>query len=255
MDDDRGALDVFEELDAETVAEVCAFNETGEIGYCEGFGVGEVADLDYAEVGFEGGEGVVGDLWLSRGEAGDEGRLADIGVAYEACIGKETEFEAVAALFACAAKFVLAGGLVGGCREVLVAAASASTAGDDNGFVGASEVVDEFAGLVVVEEGADRNFVGGGFCGGAGHVGAETVATALGLVLGVEAEVDEGVVRERGGHEEVATMASVASGWASTRDEFFAPEGHATVAAVPGFYANFGFVNKHFPLSSVAEAA
>jgi hypothetical protein len=72
-------------------------------------------------------------------------------------------------------------------------------------------------------------------------------------VLGVEAEVDEGVVGERSGHEHVAAVASVAAGRAAAGDEFFAPEGHAAVAAVSGFYANFGFIDKHRCFSSVAE--
>ena len=44
--------------------------------------------------------------------------------------------------------------------------------------------------VVVVEEGADGDFEEGVLAGGAGHVGAEAVAAALGFVLGVEAEMD-----------------------------------------------------------------
>ena len=166
VDDDAGALDVVEELDAEAVAEVRAFDEAGEVGDGEGLGVGEFADLDDAEVGLEGGEGVVGDLGFGGGEARDEGGFADVGVADEAGVGEETEFEAVVALFAGAAEFVLAGGLVGGGGEVLVAASAASAAGDDDGLVGVGEVVDELAGVVVVEEGADGDFEGDGLAGG-----------------------------------------------------------------------------------------
>ncbi len=133
MDDDAGALDVFEELDAEAGAEVRAFDEAGQVGDGEGLVVGRVADLDDAEVGFEGGEGVVGDLGLGGGEARDEGGLADVGVADEAGVGEEAEFEAVVAGFAGAAEFVFARGLVGAGGEVLVAAAAAAAAGDDDG--------------------------------------------------------------------------------------------------------------------------
>ena len=73
MDDNRGAFDVLEELDAEAVAEVRALNEAREVGDGEGLGVRKVANLDDAEVGFEGGEGVVGDLGAGGREAGDEG--------------------------------------------------------------------------------------------------------------------------------------------------------------------------------------
>ncbi len=153
VDDDAGALDVAKELDAEPVAEVRAFDEAGEIGHGEGFGVGEFADLDDAEVGLKGGEGVVGDLGFGGGEAGDEGGLADVGVADEAGVGEETELEAVVALFAGAAEFMFPRSLMRAGGEVLVAASSASAAGDDDGVAGLGEVVDELAGVVVVEEG------------------------------------------------------------------------------------------------------
>ncbi len=226
-------------------AEVRAFDEAGEVGDGEGFGVGIVADLDDAEVGLEGGEGVVGDLGFGGGEARDQRGFADVGVADEAGVGEETEFEAVGAFFAGAAEFVLARGLMGAGGEVLVAASAATAAGDDDGLVGVGEVVDELAGVVVVEESADGDLEGDGFAGVSGAVGAEAVAAALGFVLGVEAEVDEGVVAEGGGHEDVAAVAAVAAGGTAAGDELFAAEGHAAVAAVAGLDADSCFVDKH----------
>ena len=251
VDNDAGALDVFEELDAEAVAEMRTFDEAGEVGDGEGFGVGEFADLDYAEVGFERGEGVVGDFGPGGGEARDEGGFADVRIANESGIGEEAELEAIVALFAGAAKLVLSGSLMGAGGEVLVAAASAAALGDDDGFVGAGEVVDEFAGVVVEEEGADGDFESRVLASLAGAVGAEAVSATLGFVLGVETEVDERVVAEGGGHEDVASMASVAAGGAAFGHELFAAEGHTAVAAVPCFNADFCFVNEHDSVSSV----
>src|SRR5438552_766240 len=150
-----------------------AFDETGEVGYGVGLGVGIVADLDDAEVGLEGGEGVVGDLGFGGGEARDECGFADVRVADESGVGEKTEFEAIGALFAWAAEFMLARGLMGGCGEVLVATTAPASFGDDDGFVGVGKVVDELAGLIVVEEGADGDFEGGVFAGLPGAVGAE----------------------------------------------------------------------------------
>jgi len=128
---------------------------------------------------------------------------------------------------------------------VLVATASAASAGDDDLFVGVSEVVDELAGVVVVEQGSDGNFEEGVLASEAGHVGAEAVASALGLPLGIEAEVDQGVVGEGAGHEDVAAVAAVAAGGASAGDELFSSEGHAAIAAVASLYSNSCFINKH----------
>src|SRR5271168_73944 len=139
--------------------------------------------------------------------------------------------------------------------EVLVAASAASAFGDDDGLVGAGEVVDELAGGVVVEERAYGDFEGIAFAGVAGAVGAEAVAAALSLVLGVEAEVNQGVVAEGGGHEDVASVAAVAARGAALGDELFAAEGHAAVAAVAGLDTNSCFINKHYASSSVLGCA
>jgi hypothetical protein len=65
---------------------------------------------------------------------------------------------------------VFARGLVGAGGEVLVASSASSAFGDDDGFVGVGEVMDELAGVVVVEEGAHGDFEGGVFAGLAGAV-------------------------------------------------------------------------------------
>jgi len=243
---------VFEELDAEAGSEVGAFDEAGHVGYGEGFFEGWVADPDNAEVGLEGGEGVVGDLGLGGGEARDQRGLADVGKADETGVGEQAEFEAVVVGFAGAAEFVFAGSLVRGGGKVLVATASAAAAGDDDLFVGVGEVVDEVAGVVVVEQGADGDFEDGVFAGGPGHIGAEAVAATLGLVLGVEAEVDEGVVGKRGLHEDIAAVAAVSAGGTAAGDELFSAECHATVAAIACFDPDSCFIDKQFVNSLLA---
>ena len=108
VEQEAGALDVAQELGAEAGAEVRAFDEAGHVGDDEGLLVGLLADGDHAEVGLEGGEGVVGDFGLGGGDAGDERGLAGVGVADQADVGQQLEFEAVVALFAGAAQLVLA---------------------------------------------------------------------------------------------------------------------------------------------------
>ena len=159
--------------------------------------------------------------------------------------GEELEFEAVEALFAGAAELVLAGGLVGAGGEVLVAAAATAALGDDDFFIGVLEVVDQFAGFLVVEGGADGDLDGDGATIEAGTVGTHAVLPALGFVLRVVAEMDEGVVALGADHDDVAAASAVAAGGTAAGDEFFAAEGHAAVAAVAGFYFDFCFIDKH----------
>ncbi len=176
---------------------------------------------------------------------GNQGGLADVGIADQAGVGEETQFQTIVAGFAGAAELVLAWRLVGGGGEVLVAAPAATAAGDDDFVIWGGEVVDELACVVVVKQGADGDVEDGVGTGGAGHVGAEAVAAALGLPLGVEAEVDEGVMGKRGAHEDVTAVAAVSAGGAAAGYEFFAAKGHGAVAAVAGFDSNSGFVDEH----------
>jgi hypothetical protein len=71
------------------------------------------------------------------------------------------------------------------------------------------------------------------------------VAAALGVVFGIEAEVDERVVTLAGFHDDVATAPAVSAGWSAPRHKFLTAKGHAAIPAVSGFYANFGFVDEH----------
>ena len=68
---------------------------------------------------------------------------------------------------------------------------------------------------------------------------------ALRLVLGVVTEMDERIVALRGLHDHVAATAAVAARGSAAGNELLAAEGHAAVAAVAGFDANFGFIDEH----------
>ncbi len=250
MDEEAGALDVAKELDAEACAEMRALDEAGDVGDNEAFFIGRVADGDDAELRLKGGEGVVGDFRAGGGNARDEGGFADVGITHEADVGEDAEFQTVSAFFTGAAELVFARGLMGGGSEVLVAAPAATAASDNEALVGAGEVVDELAGVSVEEHGADGNFEDGVFAVAAGAVGAHAVLAALGAVLGIEAEVDEGVVALAGFEDNVTAVTAVAAGGSAAGNELFAAKSHATITPVTGFDANFGLIDKHslFPV-------
>jgi hypothetical protein len=134
---------------------------------------------------------------------------------------------------------------VDGCGKVLVATAATAALGDDQPLVRLAEIVDQLAGLLVVKGCADGDLESDGVAVEAGAVGAHAVLAALRLVLGVIAEVDEGVMALRGLHDHVAATAAVAARRSAAGNELLAAEGHAAVAAVAGFDANFCFINEH----------
>ena len=141
--------------------------------------------------------------------------------------------------------FVLARGLMGRGRKACVATAATAPVGDDDALVGMGEVPDFVAGFLIVDDGADGDFQDDVGAFATGFVGAFAVASALGLVFRIEAEMDERVVALAGFHDDVATFTSVATGGASSGDEFLAAEGQAAVATVACFDSNCGFVDEH----------
>ena len=72
----------------------------------------------------------------------------------------------------------------------------------------------------------------------AGAVAALAVPAALGLVLGVETEMEQRVVVLAGDQYDVAAAAAVAAARTAARDKLLPPERQAAVAAVAGLHQN-----------------
>ena len=64
----------------------------------------------------------------------------------------------------------------------------------------------------------------------------------LSFVFGIKAEVDESVVGEGGGHQDVASVAAVTAGWTALGDELHAAEGHTAAATVASLDSDSCFV-------------
>src|SRR4051794_38650094 len=149
------------------------------------------------------------------------------------------------ALFAGMPFFVLTGSLVPGLGEILVAAPAASAFGNQHALAGSGEISDGFAAVLVKDQSAHgdlQEHVGPGM---SGAIRALAVTAAIGLEFAVIAVAQQSVIVGIGFQENAAAMAAVAARGSAARDVFFAAKGHATVAAVPGFHKNFGFVDKH----------
>ncbi len=138
---------------------------------------------------------------------------------------------------------------MGGGGKVLVAAPTTAAVGNHDALIRLAEVVDQLAGLFAPHGGADRHLEHDVLALAAGTVGAFAMPAALGLVLRVVPEVNQGVVPLARLHNDVAAATAVAAGRAALGNELFPAEGHAAITAVTGFYSNSGFIDKHFVLS------
>src|SRR5271166_2846760 len=137
--------------------------------------------------------------------------------------------------------------------ETRVASPPAAAASDYHALIGRGKVEDLFAGLFIVDDCSHGDFENYVRTFAPGFVRAFAVASALGLVFGIEAEVDQRIVALAGLHDHVAALAAVAARRPSARNIFFAAEGHAAVATVAGFDSDFSFIDEHKCLSSRAK--
>src|SRR5438270_5988934 len=108
-------------------------------------------------------------------------------------------------------------------------------------------------GFFVVDDRAYRDFQNDIAAFAACFVGTFSVASALGLVFGIEAEVNQRVMAFAGFHDDVAAFSAISARRTATGDELFAAERKTAVSAVPGLHSNCGFINEHTksPRSSV----
>src|SRR5260370_11785968 len=128
---------------------------------------------------------------------------------------------------------VFAWGLMPRFGKVLIAAATASTVRDQYALARRGEIGDGRATLIVEHQCADGNLQDHVLTGMAGAIGAFAVAAAIGFEFAIVAVTEQRVVIRIGFEIDAAAIAAVAAGGTAARHVFFAPKGHAAIAAAP----------------------
>src|SRR5208283_365583 len=133
-----------------------------------------------------------------------------------------------------------------GC-EARVAAPTPPAAGNHHTLVGSRKVEHLLARLLVINNCPHRNLQHHVRALASRLVRTLAVTSALRLVLGVKSKVDQRVVAFAGFHNHVSALAPIPARRSAAWHIFFATKGHAAIAAVPGLYPNFSFIDKHWP--------
>ena len=227
---------------AESLAFVGALDQPGDIRHDEAV---VLPQLDDAQVGFEGGEGIVGDLGPDGGQAGQQGGFARVRVADQSHVGDQLQFEFELALLARPAFLPASGRPVGGRGEGRVAPAPVSPTGDDKGLVLSDHVRDHRAGLPVLDDGpgGDADHQVGGVP--PVHVLALSVRAVPGPVQVLVLEIEQGALARVDLQDDMAAVASVAAVRTAARHVLLAPETAASVAAASGLHVNSRKVDEH----------
>jgi len=126
-----------------------------------------------------------------------------------------------------------------------VASSAFPAVGDGCAFSFGHQVCQHLSRLLVVDDSADREQDVDGFAPAAGTVGTAPVLPIFRLIVALIAQIKESREPVGGGKDHVASIPSVPSVRASTRDEHFPTEAAAPVAAAAGLYCNLDFVDEH----------
>ena len=238
--DGGAAFGMTQKAVAQTDTFMRAFDKTGKIGQHE---IGLV-HFHHAQLRFQGGEGIVGDLGPRRRHARQESGLAGIGHADQAGIGDQLQLEDEDAFFRRLPRQREVRRLVGRALEMIVAEAAIAALQQAEALAHRGHVHDQRLAVFFIDLGADRNLHDGVVAALAGHHLAQAALPALGFHMLLEAVVDQGVEIVHGLGDHVAPAAAIAAIGAAIFDELLAAERNAAVPAGAGLGIDLGDIQK-----------
>jgi hypothetical protein len=193
----------------------------------------------------QGGEGIVRDLGLGRGQPRDKRGLSCIGKADHPDVGEKFELEMHPALGPRTSKIGAAGRPVGGAHEARIAPPAACAAGHDNALARCGQIPQPFTRVTVGHHGAERHAQDGVIAGGAVLVGALAVLAALRRVVALVVEIEQGGDGGIRFEEDAAPVTAVASVGAAARHELLTPEADAARTPVAALDEDVDLVDEH----------
>ena len=236
-----------QELDAQPGAVRRPFDEARDVGDDPAVHdvAAEAVQAHHAQLGFQGGEGVVRDLGTGGAQAAHQGALSRVGEAHQAHVCDELQLQIERALFAFLTGLVVAGRAVGGALEVGVPEATAATTGHADFLAVGEQLRQHLTGVAVLDHRAQGHLqpdvqsilaVAHAAFALASPVGGEITLAAIGV---------EGVQGPVGPEEHRPALATVAAIGPALGGELLPAEAHGARTPVTGGNAELDLVKKH----------
>ena len=229
-----------EEAVAEAGALMGALDQAGNVGEHE---LGLVA-AHHAELGMQGGEGIVGDLRPRRRGRRQQGRFAGIGQTHQPGIGDQLQPQPQPAFLARTAGIGAARRAVGRGLELRIAAAADAALRQQDALARPGEVGDHGFLVLVQHLRAHRQLDDQVLAAGAAAVLAHAVMAAFGLEMLLVAEIDQRVQIVHRLGIDIAAAAAMAAVRAAELDELLAPEADRAGAAIAAADIDLGLVEE-----------
>lgn len=236
---ERVALNVAEESQTQSASLCRPLDDAGNVGHHKGTSVAIGHD---AERGFEGGEGVVGNLGAGVGERADQRRLTGVGEADQTDIGEELQFQDHHHFLHGLAGLGVARCLVGGGAKLEVAQSAASAFEQHHDLSVFDDIAEIFTGFGIVGHGAGR-YLDVAICAVATVAAAfAAVAAVAGKNVAVIAQVEQGPVVAIAAEVDISPASTIAAIGAAEGLVFGAMHVHRTAAALTGATVDFDVV-------------
>src|ERR1700730_15167040 len=129
-----------------------AFNQPRNIRHHKAALFFRFPDRNDTEIRLQRGKWIISDLWTRRRDTRNQRGLTDVGIADEAHISKQLEFQAEDAFLAGSSLFVLTRSLVWEISKARVASPAAPAAGNYDAFICARKIVDLLSSVCVVHD-------------------------------------------------------------------------------------------------------
>src|SRR5678815_2490763 len=224
------------------MAEVSALDQPGNVGDHERL---IVIVGDDSEIRLEGGKGIVGDLGSCRRDARDQGGLSGVRKANQSDIGEKLQLQSKFFLFARQSVLGAAGRAVYRRCKVSVPMTAAAPGRDQHALARLGEIVKQFAGFKVVDYRSERDSDFQILAILSMPVAAFAMAAAARTKDMLVTKLQESVVLVAGDDVDAAAVPAVSATRPAPGNEFFPPEGDASVATVSSTHGDLGFVDEH----------
>jgi len=218
-----------------------SFDDPGDVRHDEG---ALVAERDDSQVGDESGEGVIRYFGPYRGNPGNQGGLAGIGVPDDPHIGHEFQFQADLAGFSGLAGFGVAGSLVGGGGKPGISPASQSSPGNDESLGFPGQVFEHLSRFRVAHDsppGHRKNEVRSAppFL-----IFPFSVLASLGVIMLAVTKIEEGGELAVGFQNHVPAITPVAAVGTPAGNILLTAKADATFSPIAGLDEDFYFIDK-----------
>jgi hypothetical protein len=218
-----------------------SFDDSGNVRHDEG---ALVAERDDSQVGDESGEGVIRYFGSNRGNLGNQGRLAGIGVPDDAHIGHEFQFQADLAGFPGLTGFGMAGSLAGGGGKPGISPASHPAPGNDENLAFPGQISEYLSRFRIAHDsppGHRKNKIRSTppFL-----IFSFSVLAPFGVIMLAVTKIEEGGELAVGFQDHVPAPAPVAAVGTPAGNVLFTAKADATFSSIAGLDEDFHFIDK-----------